>query len=71
MNKVMGRSKKLGAEVMVIVGSGQSVEATDIESLLLYLESGFILSLDDVLVLTKENKNIIFIPVMDQNGYQR
>ncbi|KAL6493333.1 hypothetical protein OROGR_033092 [Orobanche gracilis] len=48
----MERSRKLGAdEVMVTVESGHSVATTDIGSLLLDLESDFVLTLDDILVV--------------------
>ncbi|KAL6547443.1 hypothetical protein OROMI_023164 [Orobanche minor] len=64
------QSRKLDSgEVMVTVGSGHSVEASDIGSLMLDLESGFIPTLDDVLVLPKGHKNIVSIPVMDRKGF--
>ncbi|KAL6525525.1 putative zinc metalloprotease egy1, chloroplastic [Orobanche hederae] len=64
------QSRKLDSgEVMVTVGSGHSVEASDIGSLMLNLESDFILTLDDVLVLPKGHKNIVSIPVMDRKGF--
>ncbi|KAL6580890.1 hypothetical protein OROMI_006813 [Orobanche minor] len=57
------QSRKLGAgKAMITVGSGHNVKATDIGSLLINLESGFVLMLDDVLAFLKRHKTLYLFP---------
>ena len=70
LNQGLERSRKLGEREMVIkVGSGHSVAATNIGSTSLILSSGHKLSLDDCLVLPKGLKNIASISVLCKKGY--
>ena len=70
MNQDLMRERKLyNDEVKIRVGSGQSFTATAIGSTSLFLNSGHVLLLDNVLVLPNGLKNIVSIPILVKNGY--